>query len=441
MSDPYASDGPPTVPTHPSASGVYTATSITYASSLDAVTGLFAYLTWDDGVAAALPGAMPILVLVHGYTGDANSFDHVDRERYASYGFLVITVGLRSNNGATGAKDASGREILDIWDAVAAVRIAHAAVASPTQAAIVGYSGGGGNAMHCLLKLPELFAVHAWLFPVTDYGYLTSGWYNYQGVAPTYLDADIGLRSTHENEYRTRFSSDAAAAMMANVGLTWPYVYLFNDTADAVLSPATQAALIAAFISAGVSSTRYAWNQTTVLDPVRWYHDVPQGHTDLIQAEYYWVRRAREAAAWTMPPAGSIQVLGWIRFGTVEIWLGDAASPRTTGGLNRTATLAYDTVTGTYVLTPQLGATHVYLRDGARTAPAFSSSRTCEVDVAAGTVDEVGNDLDGAVASPAWAAGATTSWAPAAFAPHVVSTAAAKSWAAIDRRTRTSIAP
>src|SRR4051812_37285281 len=120
MTDPYLTDAPPTVPTSSHASGVYVDTSITYASSIDAgVTGLYARVTYDVGVAAALPGSVPVLILMHGYTGDANSFSTATRQAYASFGFCVLTIGLRAKNSATGTTDANGREPMDIADGLA----------------------------------------------------------------------------------------------------------------------------------------------------------------------------------------------------------------------------------------------------------------------------------------------------------------------------------
>lgn len=439
MTDPYLADGPPTVPTSAHASGVYVDTSITYAASIDAVTGLFARITYDVGVAAAAPAAVPVLVLMHGYTGDANSFTPSDRQRYASYGFFVITPGLRAKNSATGTTDANGRETMDIADAVVAARAAYPAVASATVATIVGYSGGGANTVHCLVKLPGLFAHAALFFPVWDYGYLPTGWYTYQpSQAPALLDVDIGVPSTHEAEYRTRYSPDALAAQMANSGTSGPYVYLFNDSGDAVLSPATHTAAVASLVAANVPPSRYQWHPTTVGDPWRAKHGYPFDNIEIVQGELYCARRLRDAAPWSMPATGVVQVLGWIRFGPCEIWLGDVASPRTTGGKNRTATLAYNTALGTYTITPQLGTTHCYVKHGASVAPAFSTSRTVVVNPAAGTVAQINNDLDHAPTT-GWASRAVRSTRVAPTRPSVISAARATAWHGADHRSRTAL--
>lgn len=437
MSDPYLTDGPPTVPTSPNATGVYTDTSLTYAASIDAVTGLYTRVTYDNGCAAA--GVLPILVLMHGYTGDANSFTPTDRQRYASYGFIVITPGLRAKNSATGTTDANGRETMDIADAVAAVRAAYPAVASPTVATIAGYSGGGANAIHCMVKLPELFAHVALFFPVWDYGLYSTGWYTYQPAqAPALLDVDIGVPSTHEAEYRTRYSPDALALMMVNAGTSCPYVYLFNDSGDAVLNPATHTAAIASLVAAGVSTTHYQWHPTTVGDTWRAKHGYPLDNAEIIQGEYYYARRLRDAAAWTMPTSGSVQVLGWIKFGTTEIWLGDASSPRTTGGKNRTARLVYNTSAGTYRLTPELGVTHCYVKQGASVAHAFSSSRTVIVAPSSGTVSQINNDLDHAPIT-GWSSHAVRATRTAPTRPAVIAAAKATTWHPADHRSRTAL--
>jgi hypothetical protein len=52
---------------------------------------------------------------------------------------------------------------------------------------------------------------------------------------------------------------------------------------------------------------------------------------------------------------------------------------------------AYDTVTRVHRVTPTLGPMYVDLRDGADTVR-FLCSRTCVVDVAAGTVTEIDDE-------------------------------------------------
>ena len=139
-----------------------------------------------------------------------------------------------------------------------------------------------------------------------------------------------------------------------------------------------------------------------------------------------------------MPATGSVQVLGWIRFGACEIWLGDVASPRTTGGKNRTAALTYDTTAGTYRITPQLGNTYCYVRHGAAVAAAFASSRTVIVTPAAGTIAQVNNDLDHAPVA-GWVANAVRPTRAAPTHPAVIAAPRATSWHPADHRSRTAL--
>ncbi len=432
MSDPFAADGPPTKPTHPDATGVYTDTSFTYDSSIDAgVTGLFARVTWDHGVAAANLAAgrrMPVAVLMHGYTGDANSFDHTDRERYASYGLVVVVIGLRGNNGATGARDASGRETRDIRDAVDAVRATYPLVASQTVAVAPAYSGGGGNVALCMVRDPELFSVYGLFFPVWDYG----RWYTYQpSQAPALLDVDIGGSPTaFPREYATRYSPDAVGDVMVCMGADGPFVYLFDSPADIIIDPATHAAFVAGLVARGVSTDKYAWNED-----VAWVHDYPSSAVGLQDAEDYFGRRMAHAAEVTMPAQGAVQVLGWIEWGPWEIWLSDAADPRATGGLNRTASLTYDTAAGTCTITPHLGITHVYVRHGAHSLE-YVSNNTCIIDVAAGTVDEIRSDLP---SPPVASAAGPVQSGPASFAAGLTPTPPV-AWTPPDPRPRVRLA-
>ncbi len=390
MSDPYASDGPPPTPS-PDASGLYFEATITYDSSIDpAVTGLTAYVTWDLGVAAAHPGAVPVMPLVHGYTGNRDSIGDVDRKLYAALGVLVVTVGLRGNNGAGGARDAGGREDYDIEDAVAAVRATYPLVASQTVAVATGYSGGGGNVAQSVVRFPDRYSVAVLFFPVWSY----ANWYDYQpDQAPDLLDADLGgSPAAFPALYAARESADALAILMVNMGSASPFVELFYDLQDIVLDPETHIAFVAGLVSRGVSTDHYRRVQTDIGDSPRAYHDYPASQTDLRTFLDYFGPRIRAATAVTMPAQGTIEILGWVEWGPWSIWLSSAADARATGGLDRTASLVYDTTAGTCTITPRLGTTHIYVRHGADSIE-FTASDTVEVNVAAGTVDRIASDM------------------------------------------------
>lgn len=371
--DPYANDGA-TAPTSSSASGVYTSATITYPSSIDvAITNLSAKTCYDNGCAAANPATLPILVIMHGYANDYTSFITSDMQRFASYGFFVIAVGLRGNNGASGTRDASAREIYDILDALTYVRANSSSVVSPTKAAIVGYSGGGGNAMACMVKCPDYFNATVAFFALSDYGYVpVTGWYDYGQISlsPTsksYLDTEVGVRTSAGDPYLARFATPAIPKILALGG----FLEMFHDTADTAVNVECSRQVERVILAAGLGATKYKYHESTVGDTTRWLHGHPQDHlTQMTAAEWMFGRRLRETAVWSMPAKGTIQVNGWFksRGQNFEIWLGSSPNPQTNGSSGRTkvATVEYDIPAGTFKITPitQTGTMYVQIRIG-----------------------------------------------------------------------------
>lgn len=117
--------------------------SRTYASSIDAgIANLASQYSYDPGFTKGLP----ILVLMHGYAETISALAKGTRERFAGRGFFVVVPGMRGRDGASGSRDASGREVQDIIDAVEDIRTGFASIVDPERVVIAGYSGGGGNA-------------------------------------------------------------------------------------------------------------------------------------------------------------------------------------------------------------------------------------------------------------------------------------------------------
>ncbi len=375
-SDPYASDGA-SAPVSTSATGIYTDGTFTYSSTIDSsVTGLYARHSRDNGVSAA--GRLPILVLMHGYAGDANSFDSSDLHRFASYGFFVLVLGLRAKNGALGATDASGREIHDILDALAVVRAdgTLGPLVDLTKTAIVGYSGGGGNALACMTKCPDYFNVAVSMFGISDYGYRpTTSWYDFGQLSlnPTsksYLDVDVGVRTAASDPYLARMASATLATTLEYGG----FVELFHDTGDTAVSVESSRQVVSELSAAGLTSLNYKYNESTVSSPTRWLHGHPQDHLpQMIAAEWIFGRRCRNSPVWSMPVTGKVRVNGWFRSRgqDFDIWLGDAPGPKTngTGGRNKVADVEYDIINGTFRITPitMAGTMYVIVRMGVAT--------------------------------------------------------------------------
>jgi pimeloyl-ACP methyl ester carboxylesterase len=280
--------------------------------------------------------------------------------RFAGYGFFAIAVDIRGRLGADGSRDASGREIHDLYDALTQARAMFPALVSPTQASIVGYSAGGGNALAAACKFPDAWGVVVSHFGMSDYGRNNpNGWYYNNGGAYTAeIAASVG--DTPANVPNNYYARDATAAIQNYTGGT---VYLYHDQADAVVPYVHSTRIKDALDTA--SLTNYSYNVTNVGDPIRFTHGYPEGVADLITAEPTWSAAALAAPAWAVPASGTVTVIGYIVTKRFSIWLN--ANGTATTGIDAAATVVYNTATDTYTVTPLTGAIDVSITQGSKT--------------------------------------------------------------------------
>lgn len=439
MSDPYASDGA-VDPVSPAASGVYIEGNSTYASTIDsAVDGLYVKTAYDAGCAAA--GALPIVCMVHGYAGDADSLQQSDLRRWAARGFLAASFGMRGRNGATGSRDASGRELHDLIDGMAHLRTLFATLVRADHAGGVGWSGGGGNILGMRART-DLFTVTADFFGIANYGPGATGWYDY-GVglgSHTLLETDIGGTPTAlPLAYLCRDTRMSVAVQMGLGG----WLHVLHDASDGSVSVQGSDDLAANLAALG--RTNYTFTRTTAASPTRALHGHPVDHAELPLLERIFARRMRDTTPLVIPAAGTILMQGFYRSFTrdFELWLGDAPSPRTngTGGTNRRAQVLYDTTAGRYVVTPLDGPGYLYLRHGSsfEATSVATANRTLVIDAAARTIAEISNDLDAAPVT--WTASQGASPTPPPGTTWLPTGASAVDWTSALTRRQRYVAP
>lgn len=352
-------------------SGVVIRGNFTYSSSIDSINNLYASYAYDSGIAN-----MAIFVLIHDYTGNADSFTEDTFSRFAEHGVFVISVGMRGRNSADGARDLSARELYDIVDGIDAVKSRFSTLVNPNRVIANGYSAGGGNALGLACKFPDTFNLLIDNFGISDYGFDgTTSWYFTNPTQQAGLDTDIGgSRATHLNEYKSRDTRSA----IGNFGLL-NTLRIFHDTEDDKVDVINSQA-----INSVVSgSSKFDYNETTIGDLERWTHQYPFTGSDIIESEPLWTGLIYTASKTFIPSTGSITVIGYIVTSRFTIWLGNGTDAE--DGMNRTATVDYNVLTDTYVVTPLLetGATDcvVKITQGSKSVTATISSTTLLVVV------------------------------------------------------------
>lgn len=317
----------------------------TYASSVDAgIANLKAEWAIDTGFRRR-----PILVLMHGYGEDIAAITAAHRARFAARGFLVLVPGMRGRSSASGSRDASGREIQDILDAVEDVRAGLAEHVDPARVAIAGYSGGGGNALAALAKAPDYWSHVVAHFGPSDYGWRSTGWYNTNHGFQADLTTDVGAApGVQPGWWRSR---DHAGALAYQLGLAprgGPRLSVYHDAGDASVSVVQSDRVRDVLDEAGLSEL-YEYHRSDSGDPTnaRYLHGYPGDSPGVLAAEDDWWRTVLNADPWRVPYKGRALVAGFLQTKLVRVWLGltsGGANPRTdsAGGKVHVARVEWD---------------------------------------------------------------------------------------------------
>jgi pimeloyl-ACP methyl ester carboxylesterase len=290
---------------------------------------------------------LPVLLAIHGWSGSAGSFDADSTlDRLARYGFFVASLGLRGNDGASGSKDASGKECYDVYDALTYIRANFLGVVSQTKAALFGSSGGAGVALGCACKFPDAWNCIAAYFPMSDYGRDgTDGWYfNNPGSFTGEIATRVG--GTPVAVPGNYYARDAVAAIANYTGAP---LYLFHDSGDTTVPPVHSARIAAAMTAAGL--TNCTRSLTGPEDDPRWIHGYPADNPGLIESEAIWKSAALTGAAWTVPASGTLTCIGYLKTKRFEVRLG--------GLVDHAATVVYGAVADQYTVTPLTGSVAV----------------------------------------------------------------------------------
>lgn len=310
-----------------------TSSSDTYSSSIDSLTDLVVDVTYYTSNLNA-----PICVIMHGYTQSASNITTDIKTRFANYGFFVAVPGMRGRDGASGSRDASGREIYDIYDAIQHVIVNYSTYVDETNINIIGYSGGGGNVFNFVCKFPDLAGVASSFFGMNDYGYdSTDGWYYTNTNFQSALETDIGGSPSEViDSYRARMSLYAAK------NAKYSEMFVYHDTSDSSVSAINAVNWDSEFTSLGY--TNLSTDLTGPGEYPRWDHGLPFDGDPLVKAEIDFYPDIINGTYKnpSIDSSGTFNIIGYIRSKEFEIFLND--------GNEDTAILTYDLNTGEYTL-------------------------------------------------------------------------------------------
>ncbi|MCZ7647037.1 MAG: prolyl oligopeptidase family serine peptidase [Planctomycetota bacterium] len=296
--------------------------TLKYKSSVDGIEPLQADL------ALVLDGKpKPLLVVMHGYGGNRKNMA-ADLNAHAPRGLVAVAPDMRGAGGSAGKFDSGGLEIHDILDAVLETLKKYPTEIDPRNLNIVGYSGGGGNAIACMVRFPDLFQSCTSFFGISDY----AAWNRSGGRKDCNASMERALGGGPDQQpeiYLARnFIPAAGNARAGSLHFAW-------DSQEAQCPPKMIEDFIAACKQAGVN--RLQAHVSKPGDKARWVHGYrPAG--EAADALFLPDVLAPKPASPALPPSGRLVVPGFLVTRAFAVWIGDAKK----GDVRGQVTIEYD---------------------------------------------------------------------------------------------------
>jgi pimeloyl-ACP methyl ester carboxylesterase len=237
----------------------------------------------------------------------------------APKGVVALAPDMRGKGKSAGRWDSGGLDVLDILDAVLAAVRAFPGEVDARNLNIVGYSGGGGNAIACAVRFPDLFQTAASFFGIADYA-----WWHRHGGRPdckAAMEEVLGGGPEAEPElYAARNAVPAAANALARMHFLW-------DAEEKQCPPLGVEDFLSAYERAGGSrATRHVSRPG---DAQRWLHGYRTDHADIgdpADALFLPDVLAPKAASPQLPERGRLVVPGYLVTRRFAVWIGEAKS-------------------------------------------------------------------------------------------------------------------
>lgn len=302
--------------------------SFTYTSSIDnSITGLFANIYYPS---VSIIKPLPMVLFIHGFYTDANSFTDAFLEDFSDSGAVVLSLGMRGKNGATGNPESNGLETVDVLDGIVEAIKLYPNIINPNRIYPVGFSEGGGTVMALATRYPDYFPAYVNHFGISDYGSLADGWIFTNPAFATDLTARIGTPATNPENY---FARNFRKGVSKN--MTGGHMYIFHDTGDTAVDVIHSQQLVTALTAEGQT------NFTYTEDPA-YVHGV-----DTSGSEDIWKEDILNNVykTWTIPESGTMFIAGHLYTKRFNVWLNN--------GNDASADLTYDVNTGVFVVTPE----------------------------------------------------------------------------------------
>lgn len=256
----------------------------------------------------------PLLIAMHGYTCSRADV-RPDIQAWAKQGIVAAAPDMRGQGNSSGRLDSGGLEIHDILDAVLAVVARYPNEIDARNLNIVGYSGGGGNAILCAVRFPDLFQTCVSYFGISDYG----AWHatNVRPDCNAIMEkACGGSPSNVPAMYEARNANAAAGNVLSRIHFFW-------DVDEGSCPPKINEIFVENYRRTG--GDRVVVHASRRGDARRWSHSYRSLNADLIASDALFLPdvTAPKAVSPALPARGKLTVIGYLVTRRFSVWIGD----------------------------------------------------------------------------------------------------------------------
>jgi len=304
--------------------------SFTYTSRVDGTGPLWADVAYvPDGQ------PKPLLAVMHGFAGD-RALVAQDIRDLAVEGVFAVAPDMRGCGSSAGEFDGCGLQVCDLVDALTEAARLWPGEADAANLNVVGYSGGGGNAIAAAVRFPDLFQVVVSFFGISDYAY----WYAHGATA-----ADCGqMRAACGGDPALVPDAYAARCLVPAAGNNGcSSLRFFWDEEEQRCPPAMIEAFLDVYRLAGHS--RATTHVSQVGDEHRWVHGYRSSKPDLAAADPIFLADVpTPPGSLELPPVGRLVVPGYLITRWFQVWVEDGRQGVVTVDYNLTGSLPQVTV-------------------------------------------------------------------------------------------------
>lgn len=283
----------------------------------------FKYTSSADGTgplladAALVPDgkAKPVLAVMHGYGGAKGDVTQ-DLRELAARGVVAVAPDMRGRGGSAGRWDSGGLDVHDILDAVLETARRYPGEVDARNLNVVGYSGGGGNAIACAVRFPDVFRTCVSFFGISDYAW----WHRSKGRPDCNESMEKALGGAPDKIPEVYEARNAVAAAGNPLGR----LHFFWDSEEKACPPQMILDFLEAYRKAG--RTGAAEHVSKPGDARRWLHGYRSGIRDLSAADEVFLKDVLDpqVAAPELPRTGRLVVNGYLVTRRFAVWIEDS---------------------------------------------------------------------------------------------------------------------